>query len=51
LKNFALWFSGFCDAESNFIILDLDLGHRFSFYLNVKLHLDDIKVHHYIKKT
>jgi LAGLIDADG endonuclease len=38
----------FCDAESNFIILDL--GHRFSFYFNIKLHLYDIKVLHYIKK-
>ena len=25
-------------------------GHRFSFYFNIKLHLDDIKVLHYIKK-
>jgi hypothetical protein len=47
-EEFAYWFSGFCDAESNFIILDL--GHRFSLYLNIKLHLDDIKVLHYIKK-
>ena len=38
----------FLDAESNFIILDL--GHRFSFYFYIKLHLDDIKVLHYIKQ-
>jgi hypothetical protein len=37
-----------CDSESNFI--NLDLGHRFSFYFNIKLHLDDIKVLHYIKQ-
>ena len=28
----------------------LDLGHRFSFYFNIKLHLDDIKVLHNIKQ-
>ena len=47
-EEFAHWFSGFFDADSNFNILDL--GHRFSFYFNIKLHLDDIKVLHYIKQ-
>jgi hypothetical protein len=46
LEEFAHWFSGFCDAESNFYILDL--GNRFSFYFYIKLHLDDIKVLHYL---
>jgi hypothetical protein len=41
-EEFAHWFSGFCDAESNFSILDLK--NRFSFYFNIKLHIDDIKV-------
>jgi hypothetical protein len=35
LEEFAHWFSGFCDAESNFYILDL--GNSFSFYFNIKL--------------
>ena len=47
MKNLPIGFKDFFDAESNFI--NLYLGHRFSFYFNIKLHLDNIKVHHYIK--
>lgn len=48
IKEFAHWFSGFCDAESNFFISDLDT--RFNFYFNIKLHIDDIKVLQNINK-
>jgi hypothetical protein len=47
LEEFAHWFSGFCDAESNFYISDL--GNSFSFYFNIKLHLDNIKLLQCIK--
>ena len=41
-EEFANWLSGFCDAGSNFFISDLQ--NRFSFFFNIKLHIDDIKV-------
>jgi len=48
IEEFAHWFSGFCDAESTFYIADLE--NKFSFFFRIKLHLDDIKVLHYINK-
>jgi hypothetical protein len=48
IEDFAHWFSGFCDAESTFYIADLE--NKFTFFFRIKLHLDDIKVLHYINK-
>jgi len=50
LENFYDWFRGFTDAEGSFQITYLrDNFWRFSF--EIKLHIDDIKVLHFIKDT
>ena len=45
-KEFYNWFSGFTDAEGNFIILTLPLG--FTFKFSIGLHIDDLHVLNYI---
>lgn len=50
LENFYNWFSGFTDAEGSFQITHLREDFwRFSF--EIKLHIDDLKVLHFIKDT
>ena len=46
-KEFYKWFSGFTDAEGNFIILTLPKG--FTFKFSIGLHIDDLHVLNYIK--
>lgn len=46
-KEFYNWFSGFTDAEGNFIILTLPIG--FTFKFSIGLHIDDLHVLNYIK--
>lgn len=46
-KEFYKWFSGFTDAEGNFIILTLPKGLTFKF--SIGLHIDDLHVLNYIK--
>ena len=46
-KEFYKWFSGFTDAEGNFIILTLPKG--FTFKFSIGLHIDDLPVLNYIK--
>lgn len=46
-KEFYKWFSGFTDAEGNFLILTLPKG--FTLKFSIGLHLDDLYVLNYIK--
>lgn len=46
-KEFYKWFSGFTDAEGNFMILTLPKG--FTFKFSIGLHIDDLHVLNYIK--
>lgn len=46
-KEFYKWFSGFSDAEGNFIIITLPKGFNFKF--SIGLHIDDLHVLNYIK--
>lgn len=46
-EEFYKWFSGFTDAEGNFLILTLPKGFNFKF--SIGLHIDDLPVLNYIK--
>lgn len=46
-KEFYKWFSGFTDAEGNFLIITLPKGFNFKF--SIGLHIDDLPVLNYIK--
>lgn len=47
-KEFYKWFSGFTDAEGNFLILTLSKGFGFNFKFSIGLHIDDLHVLNYI---
>jgi Cytochrome c oxidase subunit III/LAGLIDADG endonuclease len=46
-KEFYKWFSGFTDAEGNFLIITLPIGFNFKF--SIGLHIDDLPVLNHIK--
>ena len=49
-KEFYEWFVGFCDAESNFkIYIRKDKRKGINFAFKIELHIDDLKVLHFIK--